>query len=74
MQSNDILKWIATSLLIIGSGINGFKELHPIGPIVLLSGGLVWLIVSIRWKEPALIATNALMSIVATAGLIANYW
>lgn len=73
MQLNDILKWTATCLLVVGSGINGFRDLHPIGPLVLLAGGLTWLIVSIRWKEPALIVTNILVSVVSVAGLVVDY-
>lgn len=73
MNLNNILKWIATTLLIIGSGVNGFEHYHPIGPLILLSGGIIWLIVSIRWREPALIATNAAMSITGATTLILNH-
>jgi len=65
-------KWIATTLLVIGSGINGFG-MYPLGPLILLAGGTIWLIVSIIWREPALITTNALMSGVAVVGLAAHY-
>jgi hypothetical protein len=69
---NDILKWLATGLLIIGTGINSLGY-YPAGPLVLLSGGVVWLVVSIRWREPALIVTNGVMAVVAAAGLLYAY-
>ena len=67
-QLDTVLKWTATALLIIGTGINSLGY-YPEGPLVLLAGGVVWLIVSIRWREPALIVTNAVMAAVAAAGL-----
>jgi hypothetical protein len=69
---NDTLKWLATGLLIIGTGINSLGY-YPEGPLVLLSGGVVWLVVSIRWREPALIVTNGVMAAVALAGLLYAY-
>ncbi len=63
------LKWAATITLIIGTVINS-AGYYPQGPIVLLLGGLMWLAVAIRWREPALIATNAIMGLAGTAGLI----
>jgi hypothetical protein len=68
VKLDQILKWIATATLILGTVINaGFPELYPIGPLVLAAGGYIWLIVSIMWKDWALIATNTVMS---TAGLV----
>lgn len=73
MISNDFLKWAATVLLIIGTGINSFGY-YPAGPLILLAGGLLWLVVSIRWRESALIVTNAVMTVVSVAGLALHYW
>jgi len=70
---NDILKWLATGLLILGTGINSLGY-YPAGPLVLLSGGIFWLVVSIRWREPALIVTNGVMATVAAAGLLYVYF
>lgn len=69
---DNVLKWLATGLLIVGTGINSLGY-YPLGPLVLLAGGVVWLVVSIRWREPALIVTNSVMSAVGALGLAANY-
>lgn len=73
MTLNNTLKWIATCLLIIGAGINSFG-FYPEGPIILFVGGVVWLIVAIRWREPALILTNLLMCSVSLPGLIKHFY
>lgn len=64
----DLLKWIATAVLIIGTAVNS-AGYYPAGPILLILGGIIWLIVSIRWREPALIATNSLMTLAAVIPL-----
>jgi len=67
----DVLKWVATFILIVGTFINaGYPELYPIGPGLLALGGAVWLIVSVMWKEPALILTNAVLTLVGICGII----
>lgn len=68
----DILKWTATAILIIGTGINSLG-FYPLGPIVLAIGGLVWLWVAILWREPSLIVTNTVMSLVGIGGLVIQY-
>ena len=65
---NSLLKWLGTVTLIIGTGVNSLG-LYPAGPLILLLGGAFWLVVSIRWREPALIVTNAVMFVTAAAGL-----
>ena len=68
MKTDQILKWVATATLIVGTVFNaGFPDLYPVGPLVLAAGGYIWLIVSIMWKDWALIATNTVMS---TTGLV----
>lgn len=71
-MSTDILKWLATSILIIGTGINSLG-FYPLGPIVLAVGGLIWLWVAIVWREPSLIVTNTVMSLVGVGGLLIQY-
>lgn len=71
-MSTDILKWLATSILIIGTGINSLG-FYPLGPIVLALGGLIWLWVAIIWREPSLIVTNTVMSLVGVGGLLIQY-
>lgn len=70
---NFYLKWLATITLIVGTGINSLG-FYPIGPIILIVGGLMWMIVSIRWKEPAMIVTNLTMSLTAIIGVVYNYF
>lgn len=68
MKVDQILKWVATATLIAGTVFNaGFPDLYPVGPLILAAGGYVWLVVSIMWKDWALIATNVVMS---TTGLV----
>ena len=70
---NTVLKWLATVILVIGSGINSLGY-YPAGPLILLAGGVIWLVVSIRWRETALIVTNSVMSAVSMIGLAIHYW
>lgn len=72
MNSLDTkLKWAATAVLIVATALTSLN-IYPLGPILYLIGGLLWLIVSIRWKEPALIVTNAVLASVNLIGLIYN--
>ena len=71
---DNILKWIATSILCIGSYIvSAHPDAYPVGPLILFSGGCVWLIVAIRWKERALIITNGAMCSITIFGLLKYY-
>ena len=72
MKMDQILKWTATAILILGTAVNSLGY-YPLGPIILVVGGIVWLVVAIMWKEPALIITNAVMSAVGAGGLLINY-
>ena len=65
---NTVLKWLGTVTLIVGTAVNSLGY-YPAGPIILLVGGIFWLIVSIRWREPALIVTNLVMFVTAAVGL-----
>ena len=68
MKMDQILKWVATATLIVGTVFNaGFPDLYPVGPLILAAGGYIWLVVSVMWKDWALIATNTVMS---TTGLV----
>ena len=70
---NWYLKWIATVILIAGTAINSLGD-YPEGPITLAVGGLIWLIVSIRWREASLIVTNGVMLATGLAGLAWKYF
>ena len=70
----EALKWLATAILIIGTGVNtALPNLFPLGPVILVVGGLIWLTVSILWKEWSLIVTNAVMTGVAMLGLAYHF-
>ena len=73
MKLDQILKWLATAILILGTAVNSLGY-YPLGPIILVIGGVIWLIVAIMWKEPALIITNAVMSAVGAGGLAITYF
>lgn len=75
MKTDSILKWTATVILIIGTFINAtFPNLYPLGPALLALGGIVWLVVSFMWKEPALIVTNGVLSAVGVIGIALFYF
>ena len=65
------LKWVATAVLIVATALTSLN-IYPLGPILFLIGGLLWLAVSIMWKEPALIVTNLTLALVNAIGLIYN--
>ena len=67
-EKGQILKWIGTSILVIGTGVNSLG-IYPLGPILLGLGGLVWMTVGIMWKETSLIVTNLVLSLVTFIGL-----
>ena len=69
LYSDTFLKWTATVILIIGTGINALG-FYPAGPIILVIGSFIWLIVSCMWNEPALIVTNLVLCVVGAAGLL----
>ena len=66
------LKWVATAFLMIGVGANSLA-FYPAGALFTLAGGLTWLIVSIMWKEAALITTNLVLSAITIIGLVYTY-
>jgi hypothetical protein len=72
MKTDQILKWIATGILIIGSLVNSLGY-YPAGPMILGLGAIVWLIVSIMWKEMSLIVTNLIFAVITLIGLIIYY-
>jgi hypothetical protein len=74
IKIDQILKWIATAILIVGTFVNaGFPELYPIGPMTLALGGVFWLMVSLIWREPALIVTNIVLTTVGIGGIVLYY-
>ena len=70
---DQILKWVATAILIIGSGVNSLR-FYPQRPLLLGLGGLLWLSLSIMWKEWSLIVTNATLLLVNITGLLYTHF
>jgi hypothetical protein len=68
---DSLLKWTATVVLILGSLVNGLGY-YPWGPLILTVGGAIWLLVAVRWREPSMIVTNAVMFAAGTGGLLFN--
>ena len=73
MNVTFYLKWIATVVLIIGTGVNSLGY-YPEGPIILVLGGMFWTAVSIIWRETSLIVTNSVMLLTGIGGLILHYF
>ena len=67
----DAIKWTATITLIAGSYINAAG--YTAGPIVLIAGGVLWLIASFMMKDRPLIATNLMMTLAGSLGLYQAY-
>jgi hypothetical protein len=72
MKTDDIIKWLGTTILIIGTGVNGLN-IYPAGALILTLGGWVWLTAAIRARDWPLIVTNSIMSMTGMAGIIYNY-
>lgn len=69
---NEHLKWSATAILVLGTIANSFN-LYPVGPLLGLTGSLIWLVVAISWKENSLIVLNLVMALAGVAGLLYTY-
>ena len=67
------LKWIGTTILIVGTGVNSIG-LYPLGPMIMCVGGLIWMYVGYLWKETSLIITNLTLSLVTIIGLWITLW
>ena len=67
------IKWLATLTLIVGTFVNAL-DIYPLGAWLLVLGSVFWSVVSISWREPALITTNVTLTIVGLLGLGINYF
>ena len=62
----NILKWTATVLLIIGFGL--FSAGFSPGWYIQITGGILWFTAGIWMRDPAIIVTNAVMTLVGVIG------
>lgn len=66
------IKWASTFVLIVGTAINA-AGVYPAGPIILIVGGIGWLVVACLWRDAALIVNNAFVIGAGALGLVWNY-
>lgn len=64
-------KWVATATLILATAVNSLGY-YPLGPVLYILSGVLWVYVSIAWREPALIVTNVVITTVGALGLVYN--
>lgn len=65
----EVVKWLATLVLIVGTAVNGLGY-YPEGPSILVVGGFMWLFVAVRVGDWPLIITNLVMSSVGLAAIL----
>ena len=73
MRIDFYMKWAATAVLIVATALNSLGY-YPAGPLLYLVGGLMWLSVSIMWREWSLIITNSVLASVNALGLIIKHF
>jgi hypothetical protein len=73
MRIDFYMKWAATAVLIVATALNSLGY-YPGGPLLYLVGGLMWLSVSIMWREWSLIITNSVLASVNALGLIIKHF
>ena len=68
----NVLKWTATALLVPAGYMTqaGYAQ----GPTLLYIAGLIWLAAAVMMKDRALIATNVVMAIAGTVGILQKYY
>jgi hypothetical protein len=67
------IKWAATGVICVGALCTSLN-IYPLGPILLNIGTVLWLTVSIMWREASLIAVNAIVLVIYTTGLVVKLW
>ena len=67
----NVFKWTATALLVPAGYMTqaGYAQ----GPTLLYIAGLIWLVAAVMMKDRALIATNVVMAIAGTVGILQKY-
>ena len=64
------IKWVSSVLLIIAMFARGFEELKLVDLIFSTVGCAGWLVVSLIWKDRALIILNSLAVFVLGSGIV----
>ena len=68
----NVLKWTATALLVPAGYMTQAGLAH--GPTLLYIAGLIWLVAALMMRDKALIATNVVMAVAGTVGIIQKYY
>ena len=68
----NVLKWTATAMLVPAGYMTQAGIAH--GTTLLYIAGLIWLAAAVMMKDRALIATNVVMAVAGTAGIIQKYY
>jgi len=64
------VKWVASSMLLIGMSMRGIEGLQLYDLTISIGGVILWLWVSILWKDRALIVVNSFGLLLLTRNLI----
>ena len=64
------VKWVSSVLLIIAMFARGFEELKLLDLVFSTLGCMGWLVVSLIWKDRALIILNSLAVFVLGSGIV----
>ena len=64
------IKWVSSVLLILAMFARGFEELKLVDLIFSTVGCAGWLVVSLIWKDRALIILNSLAVFVLGSGIV----
>jgi len=67
----QVLKWTGTVLMVPAGYMT--QAGYATGPIMLYIAGLIWLGASVLMKDKALIATNTVMAIAGTVGVLQRF-
>lgn len=70
MNMNTIIKWTATAIVLSGATLTSLN-IYPYNIYVLNVGTSLFLLWSIRVREPAMIAVNAGLLLIYLIGLLA---
>jgi hypothetical protein len=68
MLKNDLIKWVATAVTLVGA-LSTSLDIHPLNIYILNLGSVIWLIWAIRVKENSLIAVNLGLLAIYAIGL-----
>lgn len=72
MSNTKYLEWVATVELIVATAVNS-AGIYPLGPILLILGGILWLIIGLQWKKHSIVITNAVMVLSGIGGVAWKY-